>query len=136
MLTFPDSQVAGMARRRSKGKKPTVMGIEFGEKILFKVKLGAKMEKINPRWDFGIFVGIKRRSNELMVARPDGIMFARSVRRIPVEKRWGEDCVNWVVYVPWKRYKDHDGDGEETGHGDVHRSAPPPPQARERVEDG
>ena len=41
---------------RVKGKKPTALGIEFGEKVLFKTKLGSKLEKINPRWGCGIFV--------------------------------------------------------------------------------
>ena len=42
---------------RVKGKKPTVLGVEFGEKILYKVKRGAKLEKIRARWEYGIFVG-------------------------------------------------------------------------------
>ena len=30
-----------------------------------------------------------------------------------MEKRWSEDCVNWVKWVPWRRYKDAwDADGE------------------------
>ena len=57
-----------VAYERIKGKKPTILGIEFGEKVLFKIKAGQKMEKINARWDFGIFVGVKRKSNELIIA--------------------------------------------------------------------
>jgi hypothetical protein len=91
--------------QRARGKRPTVLGLEFGEKVLFKLKLGAKMEKINPRWDFGIFVGIRRRSNEILVSRPEGIFAVRTVRRIPVERRWSEDCVNWVKWVPWRRHQ-------------------------------
>ena len=34
------------------------------------------------------------------------ILSARSVRRIPVEHRWGEDCLSWVDRVPWNRYKE------------------------------
>ena len=48
-----------------------------------------------------------------MVATGDGIHFVRSVKRIPFEKRWGEDCVSWVNWAPWNRYKDAvDVDGE------------------------
>ena len=32
---------------RAKGKQPTVLGVEFGEKLLHKVKPTNKMEKIN-----------------------------------------------------------------------------------------
>ena len=44
---------------RTKGKKPTILGIEFGEKLLYKVKPTQKMEKINVRWEYGIFVGVR-----------------------------------------------------------------------------
>ena len=36
-----------VAYERIKGKKPTILGIEFGEKVLYKIKMGSKMEKIN-----------------------------------------------------------------------------------------
>ena len=30
-----------------------------------------------------------------------------------MEHRWGEDCVNWVKWAPWNRYKDaRDADGD------------------------
>ena len=57
-----------VAYDRAKGKKPTVLGVEFGEKLLYKVKPTAKLEKINSRWEFGIFVGVRRRSGEVWVA--------------------------------------------------------------------
>ena len=40
-----------VAYERVKGKKPSVLGIEFVEKVLYKVKRGAKLEKIKARWD-------------------------------------------------------------------------------------
>ena len=37
----------------------------------------------------------------------------RSVRRIPFEKRWTRDTLEWVKWAPWHRYKDAgDRDGE------------------------
>ena len=54
-----------------------------------KKKRGPKLEKINPRWGFGIFVGVKRSSNEVLLARPEGIFTARSVHRIVEEERLG-----------------------------------------------
>ena len=102
------------AMERIKGKKATVAGVEFGEKLLYKVKLANKMEKINARWNHGIFVGVRNRSNELWIATNENkIISVRAVKRIPVEQRWGEDCVKWVTRVPWNRYKDAiDADGE------------------------
>ena len=105
-----------VAYGRAKGKKPTVLGVEFGEKLLCKVKATAKLEKMNSRWEFGIFVGVRRRSGEVWIAVKGKILSARSVRRIPVEHRWGEDCLSLVDRVPWNRYKealDADGDVPE-----------------------
>ena len=83
-----------VAYERSRGKKPTVLGIEFGEKLLFRLAKGPKMEKIKLRWEYCIFVGAKRESGEVMVATLDGVYTVRSVRRIPAEQR----CV-WIVSI-------------------------------------
>ena len=72
------------AYERCKGKRPTVLGIEFGEKLMWKKKTKEKMEKLNARWEYGIFIGVRRRSGEVYVATKEGeIKRARSVRRIP-----------------------------------------------------
>ena len=42
-----------VAYERMKGKKPIVIGIEFGEKIFYKLKHTQKMQKINARWALG-----------------------------------------------------------------------------------
>mgnify|MGYP001254926542 CR=1 FL=1 len=76
---------------RSKGKKAKVLGIEFGEKLPWKKRTKDKMEKINTRWEYGIFVGVRRRSGEVWLATKDGVVRARSVRRIPIGERWVED---------------------------------------------
>ena len=71
------------------------------------------MNKINSKWDYGIFVGVRQKSGEFWVANESGIHKARSVRRIAVQDRWTQDSVKWVEYVPWNRYKDQqDADGD------------------------
>ena len=98
---------------RVKGKKPTVLGVEFGEKVLFKKKRGNKLEKINERFEYGIFVGVNRKSNELLICNQEGLHEVRTISRIPEEKRWSSDCVDWIKWVPWHRYKDaRDSDGD------------------------
>jgi hypothetical protein len=76
------------------------LGIEFGEKLLYAMKKDAKMAKARERWEYGIFVGVKRRSGEVWLAADGKIFSARSVRRISVGERWCEDCVAWVTRVP------------------------------------
>ncbi len=58
-------------------------------------------------------MGVKRASNEVMVARPQGITCVRSVRRVVERERWGDDNVNWVQWAPWNKYRDDPAeDGE------------------------
>jgi hypothetical protein len=70
---------------RIKGKRCEVPGLGFGERVLYKHHCGKRMEKLNPRWGFGMFVGFRARSNELIVI--DGevpkVVFVRTVRRVP-----------------------------------------------------
>ena len=91
---------------RIRGKRPTILGLEFGEKLMYKLKRGPKLEKIKDRWEHGIFLGVRRKSNELWIGTREGIKSVRSVKRIPIEQRWGEDNVNWIQWAPWRRYKD------------------------------
>ena len=59
-------------------------------------------------------MGVRRKSGEGWVSVKDKVFGVRSVRRIPVEDRWGEDCVGWVKRAPWNRYK-----GDEFADGEV-----------------
>ncbi len=122
------------AHERNKGKKATVLEIAVGEKLLYKRKLKGKMDTISPRWDYGVFVGVCARSGELWIATWDGVVKARSVRRIPVQSRWLEDCVKWVKYAPWNLHKDHpgadgvilEGKSVDVRPGELASEAPPP----------
>ena len=92
--------------------------LEFGEKLAYMKAKGDKLNKLKSKWGMGIFVGVRRKTNEIMVATPGAVTFARAVKRLPSEKRWGEDSVNWVTWAPWNRYKDHeerDGDLPDGG---------------------
>ena len=42
----------------------------------------------------------------MWISVKDKVFAVRSVRRIPEEHRWGEDCVKWVNRTLWNRYKD------------------------------
>jgi hypothetical protein len=90
------------------------MGIEFGEEVMFKKKKRDKGAKIDARWEKGIFVGARPCSGEFWIAMPSGIRKCRSVRRLPVEERWGLDSLAWVKHVPWHLYR-----GDSQADGDI-----------------
>lgn len=64
------------------------------------------MSKMKQRWDYGIFVGVRRRSGEFWLVHKEGTVQAvRSVRMIPLQERWSGDTRRWVKGVPWNRYR-------------------------------
>eukprot|EP00973_Karenia_brevis_P021175 2910711-Karenia_brevis.AAC.1 len=63
---------------------------------------GAKLEKIKPRMEYGMFVGANRKSNEFLIADEEGVRRVRSIRRIPKEQKWGVDNLKWIKWAPWK----------------------------------
>ena len=98
---------------RINGKKPVVAGIEFGERTLFRKHAGNMQQKIKSRLEHGVFVGIMKRSKELMVTTRSGSKFARIAKRFPFERRWGGSNLEFGQSAPWRKYKeDKDGDGE------------------------
>ena len=88
---------------RCKGKAGRVLGVEFAETVLYKVKSEATMNKIRTRWDFGIFVGVRPASNEVWIATADKTFAVRCIRRLPFDQRWGPDNVGWVRRTLWNR---------------------------------
>jgi hypothetical protein len=114
------------AVERNKGKVASVMGIEFGEKLMFRKRLKDKSAKIEPRWEKGIFVGVRVVSGEFWIATPEGIRKARSVRRLPVRDRWSMDSISWVKHVPWHLYK-----GDANADGDIPEEQLVDPQNQE-----
>jgi hypothetical protein len=100
---------------RVKGKKAEVIGLEFGERVLWKHPPGKTMDKIGARWSQGLFVGVKAKSNELIVIDGDTkqVKMVRTVRRVPEEQRWKAEYLEWVEAVPWNHGKDDkDADGD------------------------
>ena len=89
------------------------MAVEYGERLLWKTKPKNNMEKLNLRWHYGVFVGVRTESGEIWVANKDGVRAVRSVRRTAREDRWGPDNKAWVKHVPWnKEGEDPEADGD------------------------
>ena len=89
------------------------MAIEIGEKLLWKVRQKNRLEKLNTRWEYGVFVGVKATSGEVWAATKEGLQTVRSVRRIPLEERWNETIKDFVKHVPWnKSGEDPEADGD------------------------
>lgn len=64
-------------------------GKQFGKKALWKQHRGSKMEKLNARWGYGVCLGMRERSGDIIVANEDarGIKYTRTAKGVPEAKR-------------------------------------------------
>ena len=76
------------AYRRLRGKDHEVKVAEFGECVLYMTPGITGKNKLDARWEKGIWLGIRDRSGEIIVGTPEGCMKVRSIRRRPDEERW------------------------------------------------
>ena len=105
------------AYERCKGKKAKVMGVEFGEGVLWKRRpIGGHLGKLSCLWEDGIYLGMKGTTGEVIVGDANGIHRTRTIQRKPEEKRWRKSNLGLVTGVPWKKSEDDpdvDGEGME-----------------------
>ena len=109
------------AYERMKGKRATVLGIEFGEQVHMKrFPTNQRLSKLSIMWSDAIFLGVRTVSGEVIVGTKEGIWKTRTVTRKPVEERWSKDAETLVGGVPWKMSADDeeaDGVMEKFGLG-------------------
>ena len=74
--------------------------VPWGEKVLF-LPAGKAKAQLEPKWREGIFVGTRDLSEEAVIATPEGIVHARSVRRLPADEACDGVLFNSVVGLPW-----------------------------------
>ena len=86
---------------RSNGKKTTVIRFEFGEKVMWQLRPGGRMQKISRQWKHAVFIGVKSESGELYIANVQDkkICLARTARRVQEEERWQVGQLEWVQLV-------------------------------------
>ena len=90
------------AYERLKGKSYRRELVDYGEQVMFMpVVHGGKLSKLDTKWSFGRFCGIRPRTNEMYIMTPDGILKTRSVRRLPEPDRWKQDDWDNLSGVPW-----------------------------------
>jgi thiol-disulfide isomerase/thioredoxin len=82
--------------------------VEFGEKIFFRHgKLSEN--KLEARWEEGIFLGTEWRTGAAHVGAKDGVLEAHGIRRVPQEVRWNSELVQSVKGFPWRQKNPVDG---------------------------
>jgi len=103
------------AFERCKGKRAKHLGIEFGEAVLWRKKPpGGALGKLSVAWSNGVFLGVKGRSNEIIVSEASGVWKTRTVQRRSIGDRWDVTNAEQIQFVPWKVHEE-----DEKADGDV-----------------
>ena len=87
---------------RLHGKKPTQEFVPFGEKVLARQVTTEPRNRMNPRYQYGVWLGMRNNSAECFIGNADGVFRAREIRRLEPQDRWGTRAIHSVVEVPWR----------------------------------
>ena len=85
---------------RLHGKKPTQEIVPFGKKVLGRRVTTEPMNRMNPRYQYGIWLGMRNNSAECFIGNADGVFRAREIRRLEPQDRWDKEAINNVIGVP------------------------------------
>ena len=84
--------------RRLKGRDWAVALPAWGETVDYRVRTKHKLE---PRWQAGIYCGVRLGTTEKIIATEDGVVVVQSIRRKPKELRWDADLFKKAKGTPW-----------------------------------
>ena len=71
--------------------------VEFGERVYFM----PRQAKLDPKWQDGAFIGIRDRSDEMLIMTTSGVYKTRNVRRRPESERWDFEFLMTLKGTPW-----------------------------------
>ena len=75
---------------------------------------GGALGKLSVAWSNGVRLGVKGRSNEIIVSESSGVWKTRTVQRRPIGDRWDVKNAEQIQFVPWKVHEE-----DEKADGDV-----------------
>ena len=81
---------------RLRGKPNKKNMVEFGDVVLYmavKSKKDKSKDKLNPKFEYGIWLGVHSRSNEDIVGTDQGVVRASTIKVAPEDERWSSDSV-------------------------------------------
>ena len=81
-------------------KKPTQEFVPFGEKVLARQITTDPRNRMNPRYQNGVWLGMRNNSAECFIGNADGVFRAREIRRLEPQDGWDTEAVNSVIGLP------------------------------------
>ena len=88
------------AYERQRGRKCRQEVIPFGESVHYRKLEEDKKNKLDSKWEDGVWLGHARGSNECLIGTPAGVVRAWAIKRRPEEERWCADNLEAVQGTP------------------------------------
>ena len=74
---------------------------EFGELVWYRpVDKNRDKNKVEARWEKGIWLGISRESNETLIGTSSGVIRCYAIKRMPAEEKWDKDAISTIRGTP------------------------------------
>ena len=110
--------------------------VPWSEKVFYLEQSKRKVQ-VEAKWDEGIFYGTKDESEIAVVGTPHGIVFSRSIRRVPKEDSGDGMLFNSIRGAPWELQPRAEGGVVNRVQLDVQAATPerqaPPPTVGEQL---
>ena len=90
------------AYQRMKGCRRTRPIACFGENIWYKKAVTNHLNKLECRWEPGIWLNVDMHTNEVIIGTSRGVVKAKSVRRRPLAERFDAEALNTMKGLPWE----------------------------------
>ena len=89
---------------RLKGKKFGKEMYQIGSCLHYMplVSKSSKLNKLQVRWQDGVFLGIKETTGEYLVGTSDGVVKARSLKEKPPSEQYEWKYMETMVGLPWQ----------------------------------
>ena len=93
---------------RLKGKQYRGEVLEFGIKTLFRVPGRHRGGSLEPRWDYGIWLGKDTKTDEHILWSGGKVMKSHGVQQLPIEDSWDTKMVDQVRVYQWAPEHEHE----------------------------
>ena len=98
------------AYERWKGKRAKCLGLEFGETVHWRTSpTSGALGKLSSSWRQGVYLGVRGKSGEIIVADDQGVWKTRTVQRRPKDERWSASSADLVTRCPWSKEEQKEG---------------------------
>ena len=87
---------------RLRGKRPTQEFVPFGEKVLARKVTAGPMNRMDPRYQNEMWLGMRNNGAECFVGNTHGVFTAREIWRLEPLDTWNAEAITNVIGVPWR----------------------------------